>query len=57
MDTSRLPAPVLGKLALVGYWSCHPDLRDRLSSWDRLDEGEARVAENDLRLLASALAR
>ena len=42
---------------LVGWWTCPPDLRDRLSRWDRLDEREARAAENDLRLMASALAR
>ena len=57
MDPSRLPVPVLGKLALVGYWSCPPALRDRVDRWDRLDERDRAAAEHDLDVMAAALAR
>jgi len=57
LDLSRLPVPVRDRLVLVGYWSCPPDLRERLSRWDRLDDRDRRVTENDLRLLASVLER
>lgn len=57
MDAARLPAPVLGKLALVGYWACPPDLRDRVVHWDGMDERDRDAAVNDLELIAAALAR
>lgn len=57
MDPSRLPVPVLGKLALVGYWSCDPGLRGRLDSWERLPEEDKALTERDLDLMAAALAR
>ena len=57
MDPSRLPVPVLGKLALVGYWTCGRDLRDRLDHWDGMDERDKAATENDLDVMAAALAR
>jgi hypothetical protein len=42
---------------MAGYWSCPRDLRDRLDRWDRLDERERAVTENDVGLMAAALAR
>ena len=57
MDPSRLPVPVRDRLALIGYWACPPGLRDRMDGWDELDERDVPVAENDLELLASVLAR
>lgn len=57
MDPSRLPEPVRDRLAVIGYWVCPPDLRDRVTGWDELDERDAAVADSDLRLLGSALAR
>ena len=56
-DHATLPAHVRDELAIVGYWVCTPDLRDRLTRWDDLDEPDARVAENDLRLMGAVLAR
>jgi hypothetical protein len=53
-DPARTPAPVLNRLAMIGYWMCPPDLRDKVTRWDDLDEGDAAVAVNDLRLLGSA---
>ena len=56
-DLAAVPLPVLGKLALVGYWSCPPGLRDRVDRWERLDERDQAATERDLDLMAAALAR
>jgi len=39
---------------MIGFWMCPPDLRDKVTGWDDLDEADAAVAVNDLRLLGSA---
>ena len=39
---------------MIGFWLCPPDLRDKLTRWDGLDEADAAVADNDLRLLRAA---
>jgi hypothetical protein len=57
VDPARLPEHVRDRLAVIGFWTCPPDLRDKLAGWDGLDERAAADAENDLRLLGSALAR
>jgi len=57
LDPSRLPVPVRDRLALVGYWTCPPGLRDKMDGWDGLDERDVAVAENDLNLMVSVLAR
>jgi len=44
-------------MALIGYWVIPPDLRDRVARWDDLDDSDAAVAENDLELMGSVLAR
>lgn len=56
-DPARVPAPVLRRLATVGYWQCPAELREKVDRWAELDEIEAAVAENDLSLIASALTR
>jgi hypothetical protein len=56
-DPSRVPPPVRDRLAVIGFWVCPPDLRDKLGHWDDLDETGAAVAVNDLRLLGSATGR
>lgn len=56
-DPSRVPASVRDKLAVIGFWVCPPDLRDKVTRWDGMDEADAAVADNDLRLLGSATAR
>jgi hypothetical protein len=57
LDPSCLPGPVRDRLAVIGYWACPPVLRDRVDGWDDMDKQDAAAAENDLHLLASALAR
>jgi hypothetical protein len=57
VDPARLPEHVRDRLAVIGYWTCPADLRARINGWDDLDERAAADAENDLRLLGSALAR
>lgn len=57
MNTAALPEHVRDRLAVVGYWVCCRDLRDKLGHWDDLDEADAAAAENDLELMGSALAR
>lgn len=57
VDPSCLPEHVRDRLAVIGFWVCPPDLRDRLICWDDLDQWDARVTENDLSLLGSALPR
>jgi hypothetical protein len=44
-------------MAVIGYWTCCRDLRDRVDSWDGLDQQDAAVTENDLELMGSVLAR
>jgi hypothetical protein len=53
-DPARVPSPVRDRLAMIGFWMCPPDLRDKVTGWDDLDEADAAVAVNDLRLLGSA---
>lgn len=53
-DPARVPSPVRDRLAMIGFSLCPPDLRDKLTGWDDLDETDAVVAVNDLRLLGSA---
>lgn len=55
-DPARVPAPVRDRLAALGFLLCPPDLRDKLTGWDGLDDGDVAVAVNDLRLLGSAAA-
>lgn len=57
VDLSCLPEHVRDGLALVGYWTCPPDLRDRVTGWQGLDEALAAATENDLKLLGAALLR
>jgi hypothetical protein len=52
-----VPEAVRDRLAVIGYWHCSRDLRDKLDDWDGLDERNAVVAENDLGLMGAALAR
>jgi hypothetical protein len=56
-DPARVPASVTDKMAVIGYWYFSRDLRDKLDGWDDLDEGDAAVAENELELMGSVLAR
>jgi hypothetical protein len=56
-DPARVPAPVRDRLAVIGFWLLPADLRDKVSCWDHLDEGDVAVADNDLRLLGAAAAR
>lgn len=42
---------------MIGFWTCPPDLRDKLAGWDGLDERAREAAGKDLRLLGSVLAR
>jgi hypothetical protein len=55
-DPARVPAPVRDRLAVIGFWVCPPDLRDKVTHWDGLDDGDAMAAGNDLRLLGMAAA-
>jgi hypothetical protein len=48
---------VRDRLAVIGYWACCGDLRDRVDGWDGLDQQDAAVAENDLELMGAALVR
>lgn len=57
LDPSRLPDHVRNRLAVIGFWVCCPDLRGRVDGWDDLDDGDAAVTDNALRLMESALAR
>lgn len=57
LDPAGLPERIRDKLAVIGFWNCPPDLRDRVTHWDELDERDAAVADSDLQLLGSALAR
>lgn len=56
-DAASMPANVRDRLAVIGYWVCCRDLRDRVNGWDDLDEGDAAAAERDLELMGSVLAR
>ena len=56
MDPARLPEHVRDSLAVIGFRVCPPGLRDCLACWDDLDDQDVVAAENDLRLMASALA-
>lgn len=42
---------------MIGYWVCPPALRGQVDKWDGLDGQDAEVADNDLRLMGSVLAR
>jgi hypothetical protein len=55
VDPACLPGPVRDRLAVIGYWVCPPDLRDRVEGWDELDKDEAAVAYNDLCLMGEIL--
>jgi hypothetical protein len=57
LDPSRLPGPVRDRLAVIGFWVLPPVLRDQVEGWHDLDKPDAAAAENDLHLMASALAR
>jgi hypothetical protein len=52
-----VPESVRDRLAVMGYWYCCRDLRDKLDGWDELDEVTASVTEKDLGVLGSALVR
>lgn len=56
-DPARVPSAVRDKLAVIGFWVCPPDLRDKVTGWDDLHEADAAVADNDLGLLGSAASR
>ena len=56
-DAARVPEAVRDRLAVIGYWACSRDLRDRVDSWDNLDDSDQAVAGNDLELIGSALER
>ena len=57
MDLSGLPEHVRDRLTLIGFWVCPAALREQVEGWDGLGEAEAAVADSDLRLLGSVLAR
>jgi hypothetical protein len=44
-------------LMLAGYWWSPPELRRRLDRWKELDEADATVAEGQLDLMATVMAR
>jgi hypothetical protein len=48
---------VRDRLAVIGFWTCPPDLRDKVTRWDELDERDTESAGNDLALMGAALAR
>jgi hypothetical protein len=56
-DPACLPASVLHRLAVAGYWTFPAELRQRLDRWTELDELETDAAERQLDLMGSALAR
>jgi hypothetical protein len=57
VDPGCLPEHVRDRLAVIGFWTCPPDLRDKVAGWDGLDERAREAAGKDLRLLGSVLAR
>lgn len=56
-DPSVLPARVQRHLMIVGYWHFPADLRNKVDRWTELDEIDAAVAERQLELMATVLAR
>jgi hypothetical protein len=42
---------------LAGYWHYPAELRDQVDRWPELDETDAAVAEKQMKLMATVLAR
>lgn len=57
MDPSRLPAPVVADLAVIGALGLPGALSGRLGEWDRPCGEDRERAADDVRLLAAVAAR